>query len=351
LPPVKILTSPVFEKHSPPGTYHPENHSRIKIALSAVEHLGNSVEVELHDAVDRSELLKEVHDDAYVEYVRRLAARGFRGYIDSDTYINGWDSWVAAVTAFELSSRAAEIAAASMGRELVFALVRPPGHHAGKAGHALGAPTQGFCIFNNAAAAALTVLRMGLKPVLVLDFDLHHGNGTQEIFWYSPDVIHVDLHEDGIYPGTGSVEDTGGAEGTKINIPLRPGTRDDDYIYALTAVFKPLADFFKPRLIVVSAGFDAYAGDGLGDLNLTERSYKCIGAVLKSVGAPAVAVLEGGYSVGLKLGIPAFIEGYIGGDLEACRYNSESVSKAVRSITKRLGDLLRSIHGLDLGDI
>jgi len=348
LPLVKILTSPTFEKHRPPDTYHPENHSRIKIALSAVEHLGNSVEVELHDAVDRSELLEEVHEGAYVEYVRRLAVRGFRGYIDSDTYINGWDSWVAAVTAFELSSRAAQIVA-STGRGLVFALVRPPGHHAGRAGRALGAPTQGFCIFNNAAAAALTALRMGLKPVLILDFDLHHGNGTQEIFWYSPDVIHVDLHEDGIYPGTGGVEDTGGAEGTKINIPLRPGTRDDDYIYALTAVFKPLAEFFKPRFIVVSAGFDAYAGDGLGDLNLTERPYRCIGAIVKSVSTPVVAVLEGGYSVGLEMGLPAFIEGYIGGDLEACRYNSEFVSRATRSTVKRLGDLLKRIHGLDLG--
>jgi len=350
LPFVKILTSLVFEKHKPPDAYHPENHSRIKIALSAVENLRDSVEVELRDAVDRSGLLKEVHDDVYVEYVRRLAAKGFRGYIDSDTYINGWDSWIAAVTAFELSSRAAEIAV-SMGGGLVFALVRPPGHHTGRAGRALGAPTQGFCIFNNAAAAALTALRMGLKPVLVLDFDLHHGNGTQEIFWCSPDVIHVDLHEDGIYPGTGGVEDTGGAEGTKINIPLRPGARDDDYIYALTAVLKPLTDFFKPRFIVVSAGFDAYTGDGLGDLNLTERSYRCTGAIVKSVVTPVVAILEGGYSVGLEMGLPAFIEGYIGEDLETCRYNPESVSKATRSTVKRLGDLLKSIHGLDLGDV
>jgi len=145
---------------------------------------------------------------------------------------------------------------------------------------------------------------------LIIDFDAHHGNGTQEIFWNDPEVVHVDLHERDIYPGSGDVNEIGGynARGSKINIPMPHYSDDGDYIYAWNEIVLPIVERVKPKVIIVSAGFDGFKGDGLTTLKLTEIFYSYAGVTLRKY--PLVLILEGGYSSGLKRGFPAFIMGY-----------------------------------------
>jgi len=316
---VELWVSKVFWRHrTPDGSFHPENPRRLDIVVNAVRNeLGEAVRfrnVELYD--ERTPL--RIHDPSYVERVRRLCEAG-GGWIDSDTYVSR-DSWGAAVVAATSSSKAVE-EARSRG-VAIFVATRPPGHHAGKSGKGLGAATQGFCIFNNVACAASRALELGLSPVLIVDFDLHHGNGTQDIFWSDPRVVHFDAHLHGIYPGTGWVSDVGGegAEGTKINLAVGYGFGDDDYVYAFKELLPPIVDYFSPRAILVSAGFDSYEDDYLEGLYLTERFFRFVGGFLASIarerGAPLVAVLEGGYSVGLSRGLPAFLEGILSEESE-----------------------------------
>ncbi|MFN4046590.1 MAG: histone deacetylase family protein, partial [Acidilobaceae archaeon] len=202
--------------------------------------------------------------------------------------------------------------------ELLFILPRPGGHHAGRSGWAMGAPTLGFCIFNFAAAAAKALLDRGLK-VLMIDFDAHHGNGTQDIFWEEPRVVHIDIHEEDIYPGTGHVDDIGGggAEGTKINVPLPAFSGNPQYLWTLENVVKPLIEAFKPEAIVVSAGFDAYEGDPLTMLRATDETYEAIASTLRELWTGGrlksiVTNLEGGYGEGLGKGLKAYVEALAG---------------------------------------
>jgi len=313
---VSIIYSKDFYLHTPPrGGYHPENPSRLDIAIRALQSSGFSV-VEAGDAkpgANALDILFRVHDESYVRYILKLCEQGFEGYIDGDTYVSR-GSCKATLRAVELTLLAVEKVVGGE-EDTVFVLTRPPGHHTGVSGRALGAPTQGFCLFNNIAAGAMYAKLKGLKPIAIVDIDVHHGNGTQEIFWRDPEVIHIDIHEWGIYPGTGWLTDIGGegAEGTKINVALSPGAEDDDYIYTLLKIVEPVIRFAKPKLLMISAGFDAYKDDGLADMKLTQRFYKTFGetvkAIAKSLGTPIVAVLEGGYSTGLKKGLPAMIKG------------------------------------------
>ena len=213
----------------------------------------------------------------------------------------------------------------------------------------MGAPTQGFCIFNNVAAAALYALDKGFKPIVIIDIDVHHGNGTQEIFWKNPDVVHVDIHEYDIYPGTGRIEDLGEGEGygTKINIPLPPYSNDNDYLYVVEEIVIPLVLCVKPRAIILSAGFDAYANEEIALMQLTDKTYKNLGSFFRILSRElktgVLAVLEGGYSVGLEKGIPAFLKSFehfvdIDKKIEPSSY--------VVYLTKRLIKLLNQMYSI-----
>ena len=306
--------SDAFLEHKPPPqSYHPENPNRLIIAIEALRREGIWRYAKLLGYVSTdANLAKKVHSPDYVELVKRLSNE--YGWIDADTYVSP-GTWKAALSALATSVKLFEHNVTGLC-SVSLALIRPPGHHAGVSGRALGAPTQGFCIFNNVAVVAKRALEMKLMPVLVLDIDVHHGNGTQEIFWYTANVIHIDMHGDYLYPGTGYVYDVGGGEGegTKINIPLPPATGDEDYVYIFKELIIPIVEVIKPRVFLVSAGFDAYQNDGLAFMNLTYRGYKLIGSIIsvlsaKYSSAGLLIVLEGGYSEGLDKGLPAFMIG------------------------------------------
>jgi acetoin utilization deacetylase AcuC-like enzyme len=200
-------------------------------------------------------------------------------------------SFSAALAAADAALTAADLVAA--GAPAAYALCRPPGHHAGPGYYG------GFCFLNNAAIAARSLHRLG--RVAVVDVDFHHGNGTQDVFWEDPEVLYVSLHGDpaGHYPHfTGAADETGGGAGagTSRNLPLPDGTGDDAYLEALAEAMAVVAGF-DPATLVVSAGFDTFAGDPLGAFQVTTGGFRRIGAALAAAGRPTVVVQEGGYAV------------------------------------------------------
>ncbi|WP_010480090.1 histone deacetylase family protein [Thermococcus zilligii] len=301
-----VLYSQVFLEHRPKN-YHPENPGRLERAVESLRKAGLWRPVE-PEPVPEEELLR-VHSEDYVKLVKSLGERFT--YIDPDTYVSP-GTFKAALTAFGASRTAVELALEKEG--LYLALVRPPGHHAGESGRAFNAPTLGFCIFNNAAYAA-KVAEEEVRKVLVIDFDAHHGNGTQEILWNDERAVHVDLHERDIYPMSGYEHEVGGkgAEGTKINIPMPHYAGDDDYIYAWEEIVLPVMAQLRPRLIIISAGFDGFLGESLTTLRLSEAFFAYAGSTLSRY--PLAVILEGGYSIGLEKGLPAFIRGYLSGEI------------------------------------
>jgi acetoin utilization deacetylase AcuC-like enzyme len=200
-------------------------------------------------------------------------------------------SFSAALAAADAALTAADLVAA--GAPAAYALCRPPGHHAGPGYYG------GFCFLNNAAIAARSLQRLG--RVAVVDVDFHHGNGTQDVFWEDPEVLYVSLHGDpaGHYPHfTGAADETGGGPGagTNRNLPLPDGTGDDAYLEALAEAMAVVAGF-DPATLVVSAGFDTFAGDPIGAFQVTTGGFRRIGAALAAAGRPTVVVQEGGYAV------------------------------------------------------
>jgi acetoin utilization deacetylase AcuC-like enzyme len=316
---IHILYHNIFYLHEPPpGSYHPENPHRLTIAVNTIKNIYESqkivVDTKIYYDLNKIHYILKAHEKNYVDFINGLCNTGYT-YIDSDTYVSKNTCKVAEM-ALIASMKSVDIAL-SRNETLAFALVRPPGHHAGRYGRAMGAPTQGFCIFNNIATAAFYGIDRGYIPFIIMDIDVHHGNGTQEIFWYDPRVIHIDIHQLGIYPGTGFIDYIGGGEakGTKVNIPLPPYSKDDDYLYIVKEIFIPVIETIKPKAIAVSAGFDAFKDDGLSEMELTQKFYRCYGSVLrimsKRMGIGIAAVLEGGYSIGLKEGISSFILGFL----------------------------------------
>jgi len=309
---VTIIYSDIFYKGHNPWFYHPERPERVKTAITALRE---------HDLVDKiieppkadEEHLYLAHSREYVSEIKRYRDHA-PTLIDSDTYM-ARDSYDTCLYAVGASISAAEMAYKS--GEIVFAIVRPPGHHAGRNGRAFWAPTLGFCIFNNIAVATAKLLEDGVDEVVIIDFDLHHGNGTQDIFYGEPRVIHIDIHQDPttIYPGTGFITDygRGEAEGTKINIPLPVGSGDDEYKLVIEEILIPILDDIKPKILLFSAGFDAYSGDGLGGIYATADTFYTLGLLPRRLGIKKVAaILEGGYSVGISRGAPAFAAGLSG---------------------------------------
>ncbi|WP_430515125.1 histone deacetylase family protein [Pyrococcus woesei] len=324
-----IFYSKKFNLHRP-SEYHPENPKRLEIVLSKVRELGLEERIEEPNPVEET-FVEKIHDRDYINFVKEAVEKGITR-LDPDTYVSP-GTWSAALLALG-AARSAALSALHYGG-LHMALVRPPGHHAGRRGKAMGAPTLGFCIFNNAASAVVTLKEEGVGKVVVIDFDAHHGNGTQEIFWNDPDVIHIDLHERDIYPGSGDVSEVGGsnAYGSKINLPMPHYSGDGDYIYVWDEIVLPIVEEVKPKVIVISAGFDGFKGDGLTTLRLTESFYSYAGATLNKY--PLAFILEGGYGVGLDKGFPAFIMGYEEGKAKAReepRYETLKLAEEVKDI-------------------
>ncbi len=309
-----IVYDEIYLKHET-GSFHPESPKRLIDALDA---LGSQNFFEKGCTLQKPEKasLKDillVHEEDYVEFVKFTTERG--GYLDGDTPVSPGSFEAALYAAGGLTGLTDLI----LKKKFLngFALVRPPGHHAGFNGKALHAPTAGFCVFNNIAIAAENLVRnRGIKRVLILDVDCHHGNGTEEIFYNRPDVLFISLHQDPrtLYPGTGFTDEIGSneGEGFNINIPLPPKTGDDVYERALEEIILPVAEQFSPQFVLVSAGFDAHKADPITDMNLSANGYKLafkkgLEIAVEKCSGRFAATLEGGYGKGLKSSLLASV--------------------------------------------
>ncbi len=240
--------------------------------------------------------LELVHTAAHVEAVRLFAAAG-GGRIEADTVVSSRSYEVACQAAGAGISAVAAVL--SGGAQRALCLVRPPGHHA------LADSAMGFCLFNNVALAAASAIKLhGLNRVLVIDFDVHHGNGTQDIFYESDEVYFFSIHRSPFYPGTGAAGETGSGRGlaTKFNLPVKFGTSRHDYLEQFQTTLEQAAARARPELVLISAGFDAHRADPVGSLGLETEDFEPITHVLVEVAEQycqgrVVSLLEGGYNV------------------------------------------------------
>lgn len=291
------FSHPASFEHDPrEGMYgHPEAPDRlraIEAALGERDWLG----WERREAPAASEEeLALVHPREHVEGIRELC-RGGGGAIDADTYA-GAGSYEAALHA---AGGACAMARALLGGEasVGFCGLRPPGHHAEPA------RAMGFCLFDNVAvAAALAIAELGVERVFILDWDVHHGNGTAEIFRRRADVLFASIHQGGIFPGTGARDDVGSGpgEGYTINRPVPAGSEEGLWLSLLEDDILPAAARFEPQLVLISAGFDAHRDDPLAECRLDASSFGRMATMVREAardwGAPAGAVLEGGYDL------------------------------------------------------
>jgi acetoin utilization deacetylase AcuC-like enzyme len=274
---------------------HPESARRIvaiERALSERDWLG--WDVRLSPAAARS-AIEAVHPASHVDRIEALAARG-GGMIDMDTIVSA-GSFVAALHA---AGGAVEMVDLLLGgsAQAAASLHRPPGHHA-TTGRAMG-----FCLFNNVAIAAQHALASGAQRVLIVDWDVHHGNGTNDIFFARDDVLFCSIHQWPLYPGTGRDSEVGAGpgEGFTVNLPVPGGSGDAVFVSLLEHVVRPLARSFSPDLVLVSAGYDAHADDPLAGCVVTDAGYAamsaCVRAMADELGVPLGIVLEGGYDLG-----------------------------------------------------
>jgi acetoin utilization deacetylase AcuC-like enzyme len=291
---------------------HPERPERLSAVGRAVAAHGDPI-VRVAPRPASPEELLLVHGRPHLERLESLA--GSAAQIDPDTYSSPQSFEVACLAAggsVELVERVARGAVATG-----LAAVRPPGHHA-EADRAMG-----FCLFNNVAVATRAVQRsLGVERVLILDWDVHHGNGTQHIFEADPTVLYASLHQFPFYPGTGSVAEVGvgPGEGTTLNIPLPAGCGDSEYIGALQKLCVPAAQAFRPEVILISCGFDAHEDDPLAAMQVTQAGYRGMSSIVRTLAddlcdGRIAFILEGGYSLdGLQEGVTALLEAIVGPD-------------------------------------
>jgi histone deacetylase 6 len=233
-----------------------------------------------------------VHTPAHVDSIEATAQRNF-AQLDADTYTSRHSAVVARLAAGGLIDLAEQVLSGALANG--FALLRPPGHHA-EAGRAMG-----FCLFNNVAVAAQAARRSGVRRIAIVDWDLHHGNGTQHCFEEDPEILYFSTHQYPFYPGTGAIGEVGRGRGRgrTVNVAWPAGMGDAEYLAAFDRVLLPIASAFEPELVLVSCGFDAAAGDLLGGMRLSAAGYAAMTQrVCSLAGGRVVLALEGGYNLG-----------------------------------------------------
>lgn len=287
--PIIVFANAELDQHSTPE-WHPERPGRLAASLSgiAVAGLLDAVEFRNPRLATVAEL-ERVHAPAYVAQLERFCESG-GGDLDPDTFAapGSWDTALRAAGAVLDAVEALEAGSC----DVAFAAGRPPGHHA------VADRAMGFCLVNNVAVAAAELASQG-RRVAIVDWDVHHGNGTQDIFYDDPNVLYVSTHESPLYPGSGRADETGGAGApmSNLNLPFPAGTRGDVFRRAVDEVIAPVVERFAPDWLFISAGFDAHRNDPLAGLELTSADYADLAMRLQQL-APTrrtVVVLEGGY--------------------------------------------------------
>ena len=346
---VAIIRDNRYREHDP-GEGHPENPDRLRVIDELIERDYGSLPLIAPRLAAQSELAL-IHDPHYIRTVANTEGKP-SSRLDADT---------------GLSARSYEIARLAVGGLLeavdailgtrdpgpltpssIFAFVRPPGHHA-EPGRGMG-----FCLFNNVAiAAAYAKKKHGLKRVLIVDWDLHHGNGTQKAFYEDPGVLFFSSHQYPYYPGTGNFNETGSGpgEGFIVNAPLPTGFGDAEYINIYDKILKPIALEYRPELVLVSAGFDPYFKDPLGGMKITGAGFGGLMDIVKTIAedtcsGKVLLTLEGGYNPdGLRDGVDAVLQSLLGRPRRPVETNaspaSEQVIRQITAIQKKFWKSLR----------
>ncbi|MCL9815626.1 histone deacetylase family protein [Natronocalculus amylovorans] len=277
------------------GTRHPETPDRLRAIKRGLQKRHGVVYHDSERATKAS--VSAVHDADYVDEVESFCNDG-GGNWDPDT-VACEKTWDAALQSAGLAEWAVkESLEGADGRQTPFAVGRPPGHHA------VYDDAMGFCFFNNAAVAAQTALNeYPIDRVAIFDWDVHHGNGTQDIFYERDDVFYASIHEDGLYPGTGAIEEIGAddGDGTTLNAPLPVGAGDAEYMHVIDAALIPALEAFDPDALIISAGFDAHRHDPISRMRVSTEGYALMTDRMRTasetIGAPLSFVLEGGYGL------------------------------------------------------
>ncbi len=286
---ITLLTNPEQAGHSAAG--HPERPDRVRAILDAIEHsdLGLSPQMALPAT---EALIRSVHETGYIRKLD-LAAEDGGGYLDADTYMTAASMLAARTAAGAVVTGVDRVLDGTASA--AFAVVRPPGHHA-EFSHAMG-----FCLLNNVAIGVFAARAQGIKRIAIIDFDVHHGNGTQHSFELDPDLFYASTHQAPFYPGSGAAHERG-RHGTVHNFPLPAGTAAERFLEVYRESVGPALDTFKPELILVSAGFDAHQDDPLGGLEVTTSAYGELARLIQDwaerhTQGRTVWALEGGYDL------------------------------------------------------
>jgi acetoin utilization deacetylase AcuC-like enzyme len=315
---VGLVWSDKFKAHN--YDLHPENKYRLEAIEEGLAEKGLFSKVELITPFPaEKEIISLNHDIGYINQVERICRQleviepisyeeeNSISWLDADTYVNAWTFEVSRLAVGGVLS-AGELL---LKRKLnyVFAAIRPPGHHAE---YSRG---MGFCIFNNIAILAKYLLREGVKKIFIVDFDAHHGNGTQKAFYTNPQVFYFSTHQYPFYPYTGKAEERGEGEGlgTTLNIPMPAYAGDEEYRKAYGKILPKVVEEFQPEIILVSAGYDLHKEDPLTQLEVSDNGViyivENILKISKKLNIPAMFLLEGGYNLEvLKRLVPATIE-------------------------------------------
>ena len=287
-----LIEDPIFLRHLVPAG-HPERPDRLRAVGQALADPRFAALLRREAPLAAIETIAMVHTGGHIDAIDEAVPATGLAQIEADTFI-GPESFTAARRAVGAATLAVdEVMAGNAGN--AFAAVRPPGHHAGADFY------MGFCLFNNAAIAARHAQRRhGLERIAIVDWDVHHGNGTQAVFWSDATVLYCSTHQMPLYPGTGAREETG--VGNIVNSPLAPGDGGAEFRAAFDEDILPAVDAFAPELIVVSAGFDAHERDPLASLRLTEDDFAWATSAVMEIaarhsGGRIVSLLEGGYDL------------------------------------------------------